>query len=206
MRPGPRVAPAGHPGHVMRLIRSAGLAANAWKNAGGETRQIAVSPTGADLDAFDWRLSMATVAKDGPFSAFPGVSRTLCLLTGDGLELRFDDGRTSTLRPGDRTDFAADSPVHGRLTGGPVGDLNIMVRRAAVRAAIRQVQIKRHAELHLPWAEAALFVVSGQVAAQGPGEANTAGRHDTWLFGAGHCGAVCLEGAATLIVMGFDPY
>ena len=48
-----------------------------WKNGGGETAEIAVSPPGAALDDFDWRLSMARVETDGPFSAFPGIDRTL---------------------------------------------------------------------------------------------------------------------------------
>jgi uncharacterized protein len=55
-----------------------------WKNGGGETAEIAVFPEGATLDDFDWRISMATVSADGPFSLFPGVDRTLSVLEGDG--------------------------------------------------------------------------------------------------------------------------
>ena len=51
-----------------------------WKNGGGETVEIAVSPEGAALSEFDWRISMATVATDGPFSIFPGIDRTLSIL------------------------------------------------------------------------------------------------------------------------------
>ena len=58
-----------------------------WKNGGGETAEIAVSPPGAALDAFDWRLSMAKVETDGPFSAFPGIDRTLAILEGEGIRL-----------------------------------------------------------------------------------------------------------------------
>ncbi len=42
-----------------------------WKNGGGETAEIAVFPPSADLSEFGWRISMATVSSDGPFSAFP---------------------------------------------------------------------------------------------------------------------------------------
>ncbi len=36
-----------------------------WKNGGGVTTEICVSPPSG---AFDWRVSIATVNADGPFS------------------------------------------------------------------------------------------------------------------------------------------
>ena len=56
-----------------------------WKNGGGSTDEIATYPRGAGLDAFDWRVSIAHVASDGPFSRFPGVERTITLLEGAGM-------------------------------------------------------------------------------------------------------------------------
>ena len=58
-----------------------------WKNGGGETMEIAVSPEGSGLDRFDWRVSMARIARDGPFSDFADVDRTLAILDGAGLRL-----------------------------------------------------------------------------------------------------------------------
>ena len=75
----------------MRLIRSKSYRRMPWKNGGGETTEIAVSPQNASLEAFDWRVSMARVESDGPFSAFPGIDRTLAVLEGQGIEL--DAGR-----------------------------------------------------------------------------------------------------------------
>ncbi len=63
-----------------------------WKNGAGETVEIAVSPEGAALFDFDWRISMATVATDGPFSIFPGIDRTLSILEGNGMSLSIDGG------------------------------------------------------------------------------------------------------------------
>ncbi len=61
-----------------------------WKNGGGTTLELAVAPPGATLDSgFAWRLSSAEVAASGPFSAFPGLERTLLLLAGDGFRLDF---------------------------------------------------------------------------------------------------------------------
>jgi len=61
----------------MKILRSADHKRMPWKNGGGETVEIAISPQGAGLADFDWRVSMATVASDGPFSVFPGIDRTL---------------------------------------------------------------------------------------------------------------------------------
>ncbi|MBV9975040.1 MAG: HutD family protein, partial [Hyphomicrobiales bacterium] len=61
----------------MRVLRAGQHRRMPWKNGGGETTEIIASPEGAGLDEFDWRISMARVATDGPFSRFAGVDRTL---------------------------------------------------------------------------------------------------------------------------------
>src|ERR1700685_2967807 len=53
-----------------------------WKNGGGLTREVAAAPEGAALANFDWRVSNPEVRIPGPFSIFPGVQRTLCVLEG----------------------------------------------------------------------------------------------------------------------------
>ena len=101
-----------------------------WKNGGGETVEIAVFPPEADLSAFGWRISMATVASDGPFSVFAGIDRTLSILEGEGMELDIT-GRepvvlTKTSQP---LAFPADVATSARLVSGTIVDLNIMTRR-----------------------------------------------------------------------------
>jgi uncharacterized protein len=51
----------------MRVLTPSDYKRMPWKNGGGETTEIAVFPPGASLDAIAWRLSMASVAADGPF-------------------------------------------------------------------------------------------------------------------------------------------
>ena len=46
----------------MRLIPHDRLTATPWKNGGGETREIAAFPAGAEYDDVAWRLSLATIA------------------------------------------------------------------------------------------------------------------------------------------------
>lgn len=113
-----------------RVIRAAEGRRMPWKNGGGETVELLAHPAGAGLDGFDWRVSMARVAVDGPFSAFPGVDRTLTVLDGEGLELALAGRDPVRLTPASPPfPFAADVPCAGRLLGGPVTDLNVMTRR-----------------------------------------------------------------------------
>lgn len=116
----------------MRIIRAADCRIMPWKNGQGITTEITVSPEGASLSDFDWRISMAQVGADGSFSSFPGIDRTLSVLSSNGIRLAFGDGETVTL---DATSapfpFAADRAVDGVLVEGPIIDLNVMTRRGA---------------------------------------------------------------------------
>lgn len=114
----------------MRIIRAADCLVMPWKNGGGRTTEIAVAPEGATLDDFDWRISMAHVGQDGPFSSFPGIDRTLSVLSGAGITLAFGDGERVRLdRSSAPYPFAADRAVDGVLVDGPIDDLNVMSRR-----------------------------------------------------------------------------
>lgn len=107
-----------------------------WKNGGGVTRTLAVSPAGAGIDTFDWRLSAADIDTDGPFSPFPGIDRVLVLLRGTDLVLTVDGHDHPLTHPGDRLAFPGEAAVHGRLQAGPTWDLNVMVRRGRVQAQV----------------------------------------------------------------------
>jgi environmental stress-induced protein Ves len=102
-----------------------------WRNGLGRTAEIARHP--ASGDGFDWRVSIATITSDGPFSAFPGCERTLVPIAGAGLELVFPDGairRADLFTP---LRFGGDASCDGRLLGpGPTRDLNVITRRDAM--------------------------------------------------------------------------
>ena len=101
-----------------------------WKNGGGETTEIAVFPPDADLAGFGWRVSMATVASDGPFSIFDGIDRTLLILEGAGMALTIADAPPVVLtQTSDPLPFPADAATSARLVDGPILDLNVMTRR-----------------------------------------------------------------------------
>lgn len=115
--------------HV-RILRHAEHRRMPWKNGGGETAEVAVYPEDVDLSGFGWRVSMATVAVDGPFSTFPGVDRTLAILSGDGMELDIEGKGRYLLKPdSEPLLFAADTNTFARLSSGTITDLNVMTRR-----------------------------------------------------------------------------
>lgn len=113
-----------------------------WKNGGGETVEIAVFPQNAGLDGFGWRISMATVASDGPFSLFDGIDRTLCVLSGPGIALIVGNGDPVRLDTGSAPfPFPADTNAAAHLIDGPITDFNVMTRRSDWRHALRKVQL-----------------------------------------------------------------
>jgi environmental stress-induced protein Ves len=123
-------------------IDLAALPTQLWKNGAGLTREVATHPPGAGLDDFDWRLSVAEVARDGLFSAFAGVDRQLVLLDGVGMRLRSPDGALDCWleRPGDSLSFAGEAQVAAELTNGPTRDFNVMTRRGRWHAELHALQ------------------------------------------------------------------
>ncbi|MEP9347923.1 HutD family protein [Xanthobacter sp. KR7-225] len=160
----------------MRLIRAAEGRRMPWKNGGGETIEIACFPEGAGLADFGWRVSAARVAAAGPFSLFPGVDRTLVVLSGEGLELGFADGAAVRLDQASAPyAFAADIKVTGTPIGGPITDLNVMTRRGVFAHRVRRVEGAAPARLEAGEGALALaFVAAGRAQAQAGGAAEVA--------------------------------
>jgi environmental stress-induced protein Ves len=175
----------------MRHLPAAGYRAMPWKNGGGITREIAVFP---EAGGFLWRLSLATVAGDGPFSAFPGVDRTLTVLEGEGIELAVAGRDPARLRPGAPFAFPGDLPASARLLGGPVTDFNVMTRRDRLSHRVEARRSGAAATLgHAgTWAVLALDPLA-------LGEAGL-GRHDLALFEPGERADLPAQTAGFLLV------
>lgn len=110
------------------LIPYAGLSPVPWKNGGGSTTQLAVFPPDAGFEDFDWRISLATIAEDGAFSAFPGVERTLALVDGHGMTLEIDGAPMLLSKADPVAAFDGETPVTAKLNRGPSTDFNVMTR------------------------------------------------------------------------------
>ena len=107
-----------------------------WKNGGGFTTEIAAHPAGSGFASFAWRVSVADIEQDGPFSPLAGVDRTLVLLAGGGVRLE-GDGEPLELRATfEPVIFSGDRSLTCCLVAGPVRDFNLMVRRGTVRGDV----------------------------------------------------------------------
>jgi uncharacterized protein len=167
---------------VMRIIRASEHKPMPWKNGGGTATAIVESPEGAGFDAFDWRISGAHVGRDGPFSVFPDVDRTMFILRGKELCLHGlapDPVRlTVTSKP---FDFPGDVPVSATLTDGPVDDLNIMVDRRRFQRAARRLAAGESTRIE-PRGVLMVYAETGEVTVQTAMDLATLHIHDTLVF------------------------
>jgi environmental stress-induced protein Ves len=116
----------------VRVIPHDSLVAAPWANGGGITREIAAE---RDADGILWRLSLADVGAEGPFSAFAGLQRILTVIEGAGMVLE-TPGAPIAAAPLAPVRFAGDLAVTGRLPHGPIRDLNVIWRPGRVEAGV----------------------------------------------------------------------
>lgn len=108
-----------------------------WKNGGGQTAEIIVSPPGAGFEDFDWRISTAVVAASGPFSTFPGVDRVLTVVEGGGMTLTVGEQEHHLDADSEPYPFSGDIAAAARLDGEALLDFNVMVRRPLQAKVVR---------------------------------------------------------------------
>ncbi|WP_192182706.1 HutD/Ves family protein [Mesorhizobium amorphae] len=181
----------------MRILRAADYRVMPWKNGGGTTTEIAVSPEGAGLDDFDWRVSMARVEAGGTFSSFAGVDRTLAVLGGEGITLDIAGWAPQKLTSASAPfSFPADVATGAELIAGPITDLNVMTRRARMTHAVERLLIS--APTDVPPADDATLVLclDGELAVHGATPARL-GPLDAVLLGQG-ASRLRLEPAGTV--------
>lgn len=144
---------------ILRRIPAAEHKAMPWRNGRGTTIEFARKD--ADDGTLLWRLSQADVTEDGPFSAFPGIDRTILLTDGPGFRLVFsghgEADLTEPLRP---VAFSGDWETQAIGVAGPCRDLNLMVARGRMTGAlaVHRTAAGETATLRLPLAETSLFL------------------------------------------------
>ncbi|NGZ82744.1 HutD/Ves family protein [Duganella aceris] len=147
---------------MTQLIQYASLRPAPWKNGGGSTTEIAVAPSGANLDEFDWRISLATITQSGPFSSFPGIDRSLALVDGDGVLLDFGDERFVLSPSEPLIEFAGEDEVHATVTGALTTDFNVMTRRGRCRHRLEPLLVRGSEELKRRSTTTLLFLAEGE--------------------------------------------
>jgi uncharacterized protein len=128
-------SPAVHTLPTLHTLRVDDVPPQPWRNGGGQTRELLTWPPGQT----DWqlRISVADIAADGPFSAFPGVQRWFVVLQGGGVQLGAGPARRRLTPDSPPFEFAGEDAPACTLLDGPTRDLNLMLRREAGRAALR---------------------------------------------------------------------
>ena len=132
----------------MHRVVASRIVPQLWRNGGGRTRELLCWPSSDD---WSMRISLADIDVDGPFSAFPGVTRWFTVVDGAGVALSWG-GEAHRLRLGAAPlRFDGGLAPDCRLIDGPTRDLNLMlcVGDGTMRVAERDAG----------WAEA--FVVRG---------------------------------------------
>jgi environmental stress-induced protein Ves len=100
-----------------------------WANGKGTSYEIASDRDGEDR--WSWRVAIAPVVLDGPFSALPGIDRELVVIEGNGMVLEVDGTSVECLL-GQVVRFSGDAETFARLIDGPVVDLGLMKVRGSV--------------------------------------------------------------------------
>ena len=131
---------SGEPMTLQRILSPADYRRTPWKNGAGRTTEIAAHPAGAALDAFDWRVSFADVAANGPFSQFARVDRTIVLLAGAGMRLEGAGPAVLLRTPYEPYAFSGDDAIDCTLVDGPVRDFNLMLRRGRATGEVAIVR------------------------------------------------------------------
>ena len=110
-----------------------------WRNGLGSTVEL-LAETPNKNEAFSWRLSIASVANDGPFSDFSGYDRTLLLLEGSGITLNKPNGIFKVLNSLlDYANFKGEDLIDATLHNGPIKDFNIMTLRSICTSSVTAI-------------------------------------------------------------------
>lgn len=192
----------------VRYLSANGYRRLRWRNGLGWTREIhAASMRGGDAGAWDWRLSIAEIEADGPYSLFPGVEREQVLLSGEGLGLDFDGGGRRLLQPPHgRQRFGGSEALHARLQAGRVEVFNLMWRPERVAASLWHRPLVGSMLLFAePGSTWALHLMAGRATVAGGGDAPLLEAGDTVLLADGAQRGRCLvEGSGELLLVRVD--
>ena len=142
---------------LVTYLPSSDYVAMPWRNGAGTTHEIAIDDSPGESQApFLWRLSMADLADDGPFSEIADVDRILVLLEGEDVQLTI----AAIAFPGDVPTSLTMAPGSGR-------DLNLMWDRTRVHGTVDilnigdTLQIEEHIAFAIALGTSATIEVDG---------------------------------------------
>ena len=146
----------------LTVLRAVNRPVTSWKNLGGKTAEVAISPAGCGLEEFDWRISMASVTAPGAFSHFGNVDRTLAVISGQlGLAFEHQSEVVRLTCDSQPYQFSGEAPAVGTPISGHVVDLNLMVRRGRWSGTMERADGSEAAEITLR-SHCAIIVFAGE--------------------------------------------
>lgn len=151
----------------LRIVELDSIAPTPWKNGGGTTRDLLVWP---DAAAWQLRISVAAIERDGPFSDFAGIERRFAVVEGAGVALQLGSERREVRRGAPPLRFDGALAPMCWLLDGPTRDLNLLVPRAAGTAAMHDAVPGHDWICSAPWralvsADAAELLIDDRPAA-----------------------------------------
>lgn len=141
------------------VVRRSEVVPQPWTNGGGTTRELLRADDGS------WRVSLAEIDRDGPFSSFPGRRRLLTVVDGVVLALVVN-GVEQVIEPRRPFSFDGDADVVASIPEGPVRALNVIVDPAAVSPHVTVLELGRGSTLPLAADQAALVLQGNARAGQ----------------------------------------
>lgn len=126
----------------MKLLKAKNYEKMQWKNNKGSTREIAKSVN--NTGNINWRLSIATITEDCPFSIFENLDRSIALLDGKKLTLVINEDKKVVLtQTSDAFSFDGASGVEAFTSFGNTTDLNVMTMRGVYRHTLQHIIVNQ---------------------------------------------------------------
>jgi len=191
----------------MRYLSHRDYPASPWKNGGGVTHQVAVWPDDAGLDDFAWRVSLAELNEAGPFSPYPGISRSLLLLDGGPVALDIDGKAVTLVRHGAPLSFAGSANVSAHPESTAL-DAGVMSRDGICRHRCHALTLHRSLSLLRRAPQGLLLAEGGPLRVVTPEGMLTLERLDALRFEPGDAAQLTLEAdsPARLLFAEFEPW
>lgn len=202
-------APLNHRLSPGTVIVYSGISPAPWRNGGGVTRQIASGKLGVagtletvPGDGWDWRLSIADVESEGPFSAFTGMNRILTVIEGEGLAINIDgvEQRLDRYMP---LRFDGGAATCATLPAGPIRDFNLMTRTGTVNGRVDIVELSPEHPRRLLAGQVGVLLQGRAMLVAGDAGERTLERYDTVV--GGEEPKTVISGRGILAVVSLEP-
>lgn len=181
----------------MEITRFDQLDVSPWKNGGGVTREISRHEADGKLL---WRLSIADVGAEGPFSPFPRLERLLTVIEGGGMTLELEGNTPLAAKLFEPVRFSGNEAINGLLPNGPCRDFNVIWDPERVAASIDVFRGRSISVAAEAGAVTGVLCVDGMVRDR---QGQSLNRFDFAILGDGE--TVDLDGEGTVLIIHIRP-